>query len=193
MPDNVLSTAYSTLLSTGFRQCTQGLNCTKSDPSLPSPPPAVHVHIDDNLTISLYQKSQVLWMFPDFGLEFPDPQNPNIMLASDSRLPSASLGRGQGAFPSHLHPVRIPTAPRYTEAIITLLCRDLASRHEMYWMSLLTYIIEYVDGTEAMKEEDLAVCYRSFFRALKIGDSQVFSILDGLRNDLINRKLLHAH
>lgn len=62
----------------------------------------------------------------------------------------------------------------------------------MYWMALLTYIIEYVDGTDAVKEEDLAVCYRSFFRALKIGDGQAFSILDGLRDDLVNRKLIHT-
>ena len=73
------------------------------------------------------------------------------MLVSDVRLPPATPGRGQGRFP-HPSSIRIPSALRYCEALILLLCRDYGTARETYWMAILTYMAEFVDGTDILNE-----------------------------------------
>lgn len=73
------------------------------------------------------------------------------MLVSDVRLPPATPGRGQGRFP-HPSSIRIPSALRYWEALILLLCRDYGTARETYWMAILTYMAEFVDGTDILNE-----------------------------------------
>jgi len=87
----------------------------------PFPPPARHLYINLDIIISLLKESELLYSLLSLDLQ---SLNGDIILASDPRLPGAQPGRGQGAFPSHLYPVRIPTAPRYIEAIIRLSVRD---------------------------------------------------------------------
>lgn len=72
----------------------------------------------------------MLWEFPGFEAALHDA-NMDIMFASDARLPPSSLGRGRGRFP-HLSSVRIPSALRYCEALILLLCRDYGTTCETY-------------------------------------------------------------
>lgn len=186
-----MNTAFSALLNAGFIPCTQDSNCPHSDASR-CPPPAAHLHIDNELAISLHQESSVFWEFPGFELHSFGIGNPDIMLASDSRLPSARLGHGQGRFSPTLYPVRIPTAIRYCESIILLLCRDRGSNYEMYWIAIMTYLLEFVDGTDIFDEKGIGQCYKHFYHALKHGDPKMFSFLDELRNDLGKRQVLPA-
>lgn len=48
-------------------------------------------------------------------------------------------------------------------------------------MAMLTYLLEYVDGTGILDEQDLREEYREFYHAAKIADPAMFAILDGLR------------
>lgn len=123
----------------------------------------------------------MLWEFPEFEAAL-DHTNLNIMCASDARLPPATLGRGRGRFP-HFSFVRIPSASRYCEALILLLCRDYGTACETYWMAILTYMLEYVDGTDILDEENLRDGYKRFYHALKLGDPTMYSILEDLRRD----------
>ncbi|BDD63674.1 hypothetical protein MAP00_008542 [Monascus purpureus] len=100
----------------------------------------------------------MLWDLPDFEI---DANSADIMSAADTRLPPASLGRGQGRFPPYLSAVRIPSAVRYCEAIILLLCRDHESPREPYWMAILTYLLEYVDETDIFQENWLREGYET--------------------------------
>jgi hypothetical protein len=143
----------------------------------PFPPPAYHVHINQDLTISLFKKSELLWSLPSLDLEAP---NGDIILASDSRLPLAHPGGSQGAFAPHLYPVRIPTAPRYTEAVIQLCVRDRSHHYHHAWIALLTYMTEYVDGSDILREDYLEPQFRRFFHSLKNGDANWKVTLDEL-------------
>jgi len=41
--------------------------------------------------------------------------------------------------------------------------------------------MEYVEGTNLFKEQDLQLECREYYRALKLGDPRMFSVLDKLR------------
>lgn len=190
MPDELIGTSFATLLAAGFLPCTQSSDCHYLN-TLRCPSPTAHLHINDELTLSLFRKFDVLPEFPDFT-HASNCKESDIMHASDPRLPPASLGRGQGLLSSDLSSVRIPSPLRYCEAIIFLLCRDHDSPCETYWMAILTYILEFIDGLDIFDEEELREDYRQFYHAIKHGDSRMFLLLDGLRRDLIERRILSA-
>ena len=108
----------------------------------------------------------------------------NIILASDHRLPRAVLSRGQGAFSSSLYPVQIPTAHRFTEALILLIIRDRFHHFECFWMAMLIYMLEYVGETDTLREDALEQRFRPFFHALKTEGSAPYAILDELGKSL---------
>jgi hypothetical protein len=111
--------------------------------------------------------SATLLRFPNFEPAFSDPGNRNFLLAS--------------FFDSNLYPFRFLAASTYTESIILLLARHRGSRAEPWLMARLSYIMEYVEGTNLFNEQDLQLECREYYRALKLGDPQMFSILDKLR------------
>ncbi|CBF89403.1 predicted protein [Aspergillus nidulans FGSC A4] len=162
VPDALIEISFSTLAEAGFRPCSRPYACPHSNSRQP---PYKHLHIDDELAISLYRKSDVLWEFPEFEAAL-DHDDLNIMCASDVRLPPATLGRGRGRFP-HFSFVRIPSASRYCEALILLLCWGYGTACETYWMAILTYMLEYVDGTDILDEENMRDGYKQFYHALK--------------------------
>lgn len=162
IPDESTETAFSSIRKAGFAPCIQGLGCPFLN-GYRRHPPAEHLHIDDELMISVYRKSDVLW---ELSLS---KGSPDLLNASDKRLPPAVPGRGQGRFPPEFDFVRIPHPVRYCEAIIMLLCRDYDTRSATYWMTILTYILEYVDETDIFNENSLGEAYRPFYHALKEG------------------------
>lgn len=174
-------------MNAGFLPCNESSGCPHSG-TFGVPTVFRHLHINDELAVSLYQKSDVLWEFEDLDL-LPD-ENPDIMLASDDRLPSASLGRGRGRFLSHPCAVKIPCAMSYCEALILLLCRDRDSICESYWLAILSYMLEYVDGTDILYENKLQEGYRKFYHAIKLGDPAIYSTLNELRLSLIEERRL---
>ncbi|KAF9249977.1 hypothetical protein DTO027I6_9111 [Penicillium roqueforti] len=180
-PDDLTQVAFSSLKSAGFLPC-NSLGCPHLDANR-VPPAFKHLHINDEVAVSLYRKSDVLW---EFDLE----NNPDIMIASDDRLLSASLGRGRGRFLSCPCTVKIPSAVKYCEALILLLCRDYDSSYETYWLAILSYILEYVNGTDILDENKLQEGYRKFYHALKLEDPEIYSILDELRFALIEERRL---
>lgn len=173
------STAFE---QSDFRPCAKRLSCPRLR-GFQARPPSEHVHVTDELALSLYRKSDTLWEFEGLG-DYRFEKSSDILSASDFRLPSAIPGRGQGRLSPEYSLVRIPSAARFCEALILLLCRDYNTVYETYWMALLTYILEYLDDTEIFDGNDLADEYKEFFFALKRGDSTVFSLLDQLRNNL---------
>lgn len=181
VPDALLEAGRSTLSFAGFLSCTQGPKCPYPN-AASCLATATHLHINDELVISLHRKSDVLWDFPDLGI---GANSTDIMSAADTRLPPARLGRGQGRFPPYLSGVRIPSAVRYCEAIIYLLCRDHESPREAYWMAILTYLLEYVDETDFFQENWLREGYRQFYRAMKQGDPEMYLHLKTLRDVFI--------
>lgn len=184
VPDEAITIAYSALLESGFPPCTLGTGCAHSAVRQ-RPASTTHLHITDERVVSLHRKSQTLLTFPNFD-EIPrDVEKPYTMHASDPQIPSACVGRGAGRFSPSLYPVQIPTAVRYCEAVISLLCRDRGGAFESYWIVLLTYMMEFVDGTSIFNEEALAQPYRRFYHAVKCGDRNMYLILDEVRRDLM--------
>lgn len=184
VPDTLIESAYTILADKGFIPCAPSFNCARSH-TRRCPPPTNHLHIDDNLAVSLHRKSDILWAIPDLeDIDLSGGTDPHVMLACDRRLPRPVPGRGRGRFSSALDAVWIPSAVRYCEALIILLCRDYGSAYEDYWVVLLTYMLEFVDGTELLDEDRLGEEYRSFYRALGQADPKMYTHLDALRQDL---------
>lgn len=165
--------------------CAKGLSCPYIHGSH-APSPLEHIHISEGFAIYLFRKSDVLWELEDF-MPCQFEKSSSILSASDSRLPSAVPGRGQGRFCPDLSFVRIPSAVRFCEAVILLLCRDYDTAYETYWLAILTYVLEFVDETDIFNEKYLGEEYRDFYCALKNGDSKMFLLLDELRSHLASR------
>ncbi|RDW81519.1 uncharacterized protein DSM5745_05076 [Aspergillus mulundensis] len=188
VPDTLIERAESIIGKSGFLPCPRPSECPHEVP-LVSPRADAHRHIDDDLAISLFRKSEILLDFPDLESAFGNC-SPDVMHASDERLPSYTIGRGQGRL-RFKSSIRIPTTMMYTEAIITLICRDWHTRRQGYWVAMLTYIMEYVDGTDAMfNSEDLKDGYKEFYCAASRVDRTMWPILEELRRDLIDREVI---
>ncbi|KAI5301691.1 hypothetical protein KEM56_001457 [Ascosphaera pollenicola] len=184
IPDDLTEIAFSSLKNVGFAPCSQSPDCRHSGSFLVRPA-YTHLHITNELAISLYRQSDVLWELED--LRCLSEKSSEIMSASDDRLPPATLGRGQGRFTSLPCDVKIPSAVKYCEALILLLGRDRNSAYETFWLAMLTYILEYVDGTEIFDENKLQEDCRKFYHALKTVDFDLSIMLDELRHDLVDK------
>lgn len=82
---------------------------------------------------------------------------------------------------SYSYTVRLPYAVKYCEALILLLCRDYDFSYKTYWLAILSYMLDFIDGTDILNENKLQEGYRKFYRALKLEDPKMWSILDELR------------
>jgi hypothetical protein len=181
LPDELILKGFETLFSAGVLDCKQISDCRLRGDFHAFPPLAGHLHTNQDLTISFLKESEPFCSLSRLDLQV---LNGDIILASDPRPPLAQLGRGQGAFPSHLYPVRIPTAPRYTEVIIQLSVRDRSHHFHHSWMALLTYMLEYVDGSAILQEDYLESQFRPFYYSLKSGDANWKVTLDELEEVL---------
>ncbi|KAI9733670.1 MAG: hypothetical protein M1834_003272 [Cirrosporium novae-zelandiae] len=185
VPDELVPAAVSALQHTSLGGCTEPKTCTAVAESRPSPIPVAHFHIDSEITVSLYKKSSMLWFLPSLRLS-PSPNNtaPDIILATDSRLPPPRLGRGHGAFQADCFPVCVPSAHRLLEAYIRLIARTHGRSYEYFWMAMLTYIEEYVDGDGLLDEASLEKRCRIFYQELKKCKRPVATLLEELKANL---------
>lgn len=140
--------------------------------------PIEHFHIENELEVSVYRKSDVL---PKLCFSIG---NKDILNASDKRLPSVVPGRGRGRFPPEFGYVQIRHPVRYCEAVIMLLCRDYGIRSANYWMAILTYILYCMDETVIFDENSLGEEYQLIYRELKGEFSRMYLLIDKLRRDL---------
>lgn len=178
VPDESTETASSSIRQAGFAACTEGTGCPVLT-GCRSRHPIEHFHIEHELEVSVYRKSDVL---PRFSFSIG---NKDLLNASDKRLPSAVPGRGRGRFPPEFGYVQIPHPVRYCEAVIMLLCRDYGTRSANYWMAILTYILDYMDETDIFDENNLSEEYQPIYRALKEGEfPRMYLLVDELRRDL---------
>ena len=137
-------------------------------------------------------KSNVLWELPEFQLPSfdpdPDTRTPNIWSASDPRLPAYILGRGRGRLLPEFCHLRTSSPTRYYEAVILLLCRDSDTHYEVFWIAMLTYIMEILDeGSRILSEEDLGEEFRGLYHAVKGGERRMWVVLGELRGELIRK------
>lgn len=180
MPDKLLSATVSAIQQTGLANCTELKTCGIVREFRPSPAPAAHFHIDNEITISFYGKSTTLWFLPSLSLS-PTSEGPeDMILASDSRLLPPRPGRGHGAFQPHCFPVCVPSAHRLLEAYTRLIARTHGRRHEYFFMSMLTYIWEYVDDDELLDWASLEKRCRVFYEGFKSFERPLATLLEEL-------------
>lgn len=179
VPDKSMETASSFIQKAGFAACVKGLDCPVLN-GYWGKLPIEHWHINDELEVLLYQKSDVLSQLSFSNGDW------DLLNASDKRLPSAVPGQGWGHFLPEFSFVQIPHLVQYCEAVIRLLCQDYGTRSGNYWMAILTYITDYMDETDIFNEQSLGEEYRLFYRALKEGEFlRMYLLLDELCKDLI--------
>ena len=49
--------------------------------------------------------------------------------------------------------------------------------YETYWMAILSYMLEFVDGTDLLDETMLQERYRRFYHALRLAEPAMFRYL----------------
>ncbi|KAL4908810.1 hypothetical protein BDW74DRAFT_145367 [Aspergillus multicolor] len=188
VPDTLVERVNSIISKAGFLLCSQPFECPHEVPMV-SPQADARRHIDNNLAVSLFRKSEILLDFPNLEIAFGNC-SPEILYASDERLPSYTVGRDQGRL-TFKSSIRIPSTMMYTEAIITLICRDWHTRRQDYWVAMLTYIMEYVDGTDTFfNSEELKDGCKEFYCAATRLDRMMWPILMELCRDLIDREVI---
>jgi hypothetical protein len=100
----------------------------------------------------------------------PFPTSSKIILASNqSCLPGEEPGMGEGAFPQTLHAVCIPSADCLVEAYSHLLLQNGGKRYGSFWLSMLAYIMQYVDDKGRLDLEKVESRCRKFYLDLKRG------------------------
>jgi hypothetical protein len=168
--------------------CSQPKSCRALKEPRSSPSPTRHLHPGLDQTIGLYQWSETLLAISELPLfSVLSGLGDNFILASDSSLPSWKPGRGRGAFAASSFPVVIPSAHCLTEAFVRKALADRSNPYMIYWMAMLTYIMEYVDRDGLLNDALLEPCCRTFYCGLRDTNDSLGDLLDKLE-DSINAK-----
>ncbi|RDW67343.1 uncharacterized protein DSM5745_09209 [Aspergillus mulundensis] len=182
IPDEHIERAAQVLDQAKFPPCTQGRNrCTIFYDLRPHPFPDYHWHTDlaypeerhlPYMTCGtfLYRKSRLFWAMPDPPLGPPAPNDKNYMLTCDPRIQQNRpdtlhiLGRGPAPADKGLHPVKMPTPARYTEAMILLDLRDTCEPRACdHWSVELNYLFTLMEeGEFNVKIKDLSEPFRDY-------------------------------
>jgi hypothetical protein len=181
VPDTLVAKATSALQPTGLLSCAEPKTCTAVAERRVSPIPISHFHIDSDFTVSLYGQSSTLWFLPPLAESVNTKSYiGDIILASDPRLPLKRPGRGHGAFRDATLPVYIPAAHRLLESFIRSIAKARRGINEGFFLSMVTYIEEYVDGDGLLDERSLERRCRDFYQGYKSCRKPTIVLLDEL-------------
>jgi hypothetical protein len=179
VPDDKVAASVSALLNTGSVTCSEPKTCAVVAETRGSPPPAAHLHVNSEITICIYKNSSAFWFLSNLELSKSQPED--IILASDSRLPTSRPGRGHGCFKADTFPVCIPSAHRLLKAYLRLIAKPREPDYEGFWMSMEIYIEEYVDNDGFLDEAALDSRCRPFYSAFKNSEKPISDILADIK------------
>ncbi|CAJ2506277.1 Uu.00g004070.m01.CDS01 [Anthostomella pinea] len=189
--DDKLPGAVAALKESGLSPCADPRLCYVSGVSVEPPFPALHMHIGmSGVYVILWPHSTILWSFPSpshINLECKqdDPHaSLRYVLASDtSVLPGPRLGRGRGAFSKDGGHVVVPSASTMLEAYIRL-TSAYRGQTDTFYLSMITYVEEYIDADGLLDDTLLSEPCRAFWRGLKNGQRGVRELVDELQLSL---------
>ena len=194
--DESVSDATSVLLTAGFPARAVYTTCPIANSSFrASPAPSSHVHLDQTTCICLFKKSETFWRVDLSSpprlrqLRTPSAKRVEVekeddrkvdwtsdtLIAYQSNDVSSPSGHGKTCFPPELHLVRVPTVQRLLEAYILLMARDRHKVYKHFCSAMLTYIREYVEGTESMVREELEQWCWDLYDAMFKGHGSVIN------------------
>ncbi|PPJ54285.1 hypothetical protein CBER1_06585 [Cercospora berteroae] len=158
-----------------------------------TPPPAFHMHVRDdlNITVGLFPQSDTLWFLPPLAKALPDATakphgNTLFAVASDSTiLPPLRPGRGSGVFTDKdSHPVVVPQAAVLLEAYMRLFARDAEKNIGSFAMAMIDYVEQYIDEDGLLDVNLLPDPLGWFYLQLKSGEIPVRQWTKELRGAL---------
>ncbi|KAI2467814.1 hypothetical protein F4781DRAFT_400744 [Annulohypoxylon bovei var. microspora] len=189
IPDDKLTTAIAVLKKSGLLPCPDLQTCIVSGELCQTPVPAFHMHIEGSeVNVSLRSHSETLWFIPppnnaDLGMKTSEISKAYYIKASDASLPGPRHGRGHGAFSSDGHPVIIPRAHILLEAYIRL-ASAFRKHYVSFFLSMVTYMEEYVDRDGLIDETRLSNPCQKFWDELKRDDKPVRELMNELQRGL---------
>ncbi|OJJ77185.1 hypothetical protein ASPBRDRAFT_190517 [Aspergillus brasiliensis CBS 101740] len=135
--DGMAEKACQALLAAGLEPCERGEQCWVTRPFL-KPVAAAHVHLkssrlqDTDIYVAFWNKSSLLFAFPDLPSSPPSSDNPYYM---PIRIPRTYFDDTSRRPPLDLTPARMVRPVKIVEALIWLTCRDRNpnERLEMGW------------------------------------------------------------
>jgi hypothetical protein len=179
VPDEALPKAVIALQVAAFPPCSQGRRCNYAEDTVQwrgSPPPSAHFHMSEHTLVTIFQKSKTSMNISNLTTSF------KIICASEQNyLPQEEPGMGARAFPHTLHAVSIPSADCLVEAYCHLLLRDWSTRYGTFWLSMLSYIMQYVDDKGRLDLDKVESRCRKFYLDLKADQMGVKQAMKGFR------------
>ena len=165
--DEALPKAVIALQAAAFPSCSQGRQCSYAHDTVQwrgSPPPSAHFHLSAHTFVTIFERSKTLISVTDLTI------SSKIIRASDQNyLPVEEPGMGAGVFPQNLHAVNIPSADCLVETYCHLLLRDWGTRYGSFWLSMLAYVIQYVDEKGRLDLDKVESRCRKFYLDVKAG------------------------
>ncbi|KAI1206186.1 uncharacterized protein F4807DRAFT_440190 [Annulohypoxylon truncatum] len=189
IPDDKLPTAIAAFKKSSLLSCPDPQTCIVSGELSQTPAPAFHMHIEGSeVDISLRTHSETLWFIPppssaDLEMKASEMSKAYYMKASDASLPGPRHGRGHGAFSPDGPPVIIPRAHILLEAYIRL-ASAFRKHYVSFFLSMVTYMEEYVDRDGFIDETRLSKPCRIFWDELKRDDKPVRELMNELQHGL---------
>ncbi len=133
--------------------------------------------------VLLFKKSETLWNIASFSTTRTTAPSAKIILASDQEhLPKHEPALGEGAFPDDLHPVRVPSAHCLVGTYSSLMLRDWGNDYGTFWMSMLAYVMGYVDGKGRLDLRQVEPRCRKFYCDMKAGQMGTAQAVKDFRN-----------
>ncbi|KAH9216696.1 hypothetical protein DL95DRAFT_407425 [Leptodontidium sp. 2 PMI_412] len=183
VPDEFMEASIRAISSRGLSRCLEFQSCPKGAENRNSPPPLAHFHLDSGIYIGLYPKSSTLGFLPNLELTSKsENMPPDIILASDPRLPAPRWGRGEGAFRAASPPVCIPSVHSFVEAYTRLLATTNHNIHGCFAMAMLLYIEEYVDEDALLDASLLEPRTRAYYLGRKNGTKPLAELFEDLKS-----------
>jgi hypothetical protein len=165
--DEALPAAVRALEAAVFPSCSQGRQCNYAHDTVQwrgSPPPSAHFHLSAHTFVTIFERSKTLISVNDLT------NSSKIIRASDRNyLPEEEPGMGAGVFDETLPAVNVPSADCLVETYCHLLLPDWGASYGSFWLSMLAYVMQYVDERGRLDLDKVESRCRKFYLDVKAG------------------------
>ncbi|KAI1109640.1 hypothetical protein F5Y14DRAFT_455810 [Nemania sp. NC0429] len=165
------------------------------------PIPLFHMHLGtpaSKLYVYLWSHSEILGSVPEAKIPVrtaieKNPTRLYISASDKSVLPEPRPGRGRGALSEGGGQVIVPSSHIMLEAYIRLSAAHLDGGHGPFYLSMITYVEEYIAGDGLLDEKLLSEPAQTFWQGWQQGELSMWGLCRRFTSDLEASQLLTIH
>ncbi|KAI1175615.1 hypothetical protein F4777DRAFT_549271 [Nemania sp. FL0916] len=162
--------------------------------------PSFHMHLGapaSELYVSLWPHSEILGFIPEPKIPArtaieKHPTRLYISASDKSMLPGPRLGRGRGALSEGGGQVTVPSSHTMLEAYIRLSAAHLDNSHGAFYLSMITYMDEYVAADGLLDEKLLSEPAQTFWQGWQQSQLSMWGLCRRFKSDLEAERHVHS-